>query len=267
MSLQADSVAFAYRPDRPVLRSVTAEFPAGALTAIVGPNGAGKSTLLRLLAGLGRPGAGRVTLGGRDVCGLSARAAAGRIAYLPQRPTVAFAFTVGQVVRLGRYAVGHDQAAVVRALESADAIELMDEPFGQLSVGQQQRVTLARCLAQLDGGPSGDARRPRALLADEPVSAMDPRHALGAMSTLRRVARRGVSVVVVLHDLALAAGWADRAVVLDGHGRVASSGPRDEALDPELLGRVFQTPFRLVGVDGPGGGRVLLPAAFGGDTI
>ncbi len=240
--LKVESVHFAYRPDRPVLSGVSAAFSPGRVTAIIGPNGAGKSTLLRLLAGLSKAGSGRVTLEGRDVATIGARTLASRIAYVPQRPTVMFAFTVGQVVRLGRYAVGCDDGAVSRALESVQAMELIDEPFGTLSVGQQQRVTLARAIAQLDRA-NGPTKGSTALVADEPVSAMDPKHAIASMALLRSVARRGVSVVVVLHDLTLASCWADQAVVLDQAGSVVAMGTVDDALDPSILERVFETRF------------------------
>jgi ABC-type hemin transport system ATPase subunit len=268
--LKAESVHFAYRPDRPVLSNVSTAFKPGRVTAIIGPNGAGKSTLLRLLAGLSRPRSGRVSLGGRDVASLGARALAGRIAYVPQRPAVMFAFTVGQVVRLGRYAVGHNDKAVTRALETAEAIDLIDEPFGTLSVGQQQRVTLARALAQLDraGGSSENSSDDAiALVADEPVSAMDPRHAIASMGLLRSVARRGVSVVVVLHDLTLASCWADDAVVLDDHGTIVAAGCTADALDPQILARVFQTRFVRTPLGGDNADWALTPVPIGDDIL
>jgi len=262
--LKADSVHFAYRPDRPVLAGVSAAFAPGRVTAIIGPNGAGKSTLLRLLAGLSKAGSGRVTLGGRDVVSIGPRELAGRIAYVPQRPTVMFAFTVGQVVRLGRYAVGHNDAAVSRALESAQALDLIDEPFGTLSVGQQQRVTLARAIAQLDRTSLADHSDKSntagtALIADEPVSAMDPKHAIASMALLRSVARRGVSVVVVLHDLTLASCWADEAVVLNGSGSVVAMGNTDDTLAPSILERVFETRFVRTPLGGKSDAHAVTP--------
>ena len=270
--LKAESVHFAYRPDRPVLSGVTASFESGRVTAIIGPNGAGKSTLLRLLAGLSKAGSGRVTLGGHDVASIGTRELAGKIAYVPQRPAVMFAFTVGQVVRLGRYAVGRDDDAVSRALDSAQALHLVDEPFGTLSVGQQQRVTLARAIAQLDrsaqfSGSDSSASGDTALVADEPISAMDPKHAIASMSLLRSIARRGVSVVVVLHDLTLASCWADNVVVLDGSGSIVAMGNTDDALNPSILERVFETRFVRTPLGGKGTAQAVTPVPVEGDIL
>jgi len=269
--LRAEDVTFAYPGGEPVLRGARAEIRAGCVTGVIGPNGAGKSTLLRVLAGLLRPAAGRVELldgrgRARGLGGVGSRELAMRLAYLSQRPTVAFAFTVRQVVRLGLYARrGAESGAdgvVERALENVGAVDLIDRPFGALSVGQQQRVTLARALAQLDGG--GRERGREVLLADEPVSAMDPKHAAHAMGVLAGLARSGMGVVVVLHDLTLAARTLDRVIALDGDGRVIAEGATREALTPELLQTLFDWPFRWVDGDGVGGGGVLVPMEAAG---
>lgn len=239
--LNAEHVEFAYRRDRPVLRAVSMAAPAGAVTAVVGPNGAGKSTLLRLLLGLARPTSGRVLLEGADVTGIPHADRARRLGYIPQRGSVAFAFSVREVVRLGLYAAhsgGDGMASVDAALERVGLRDRADDPFGALSAGQQQRATIARVLAQLEAS-SG----PRALLADEPVAALDPRHAVETMALLRGLARDGLAVVVVLHDLMLAARWADAAVLLSADGRVAAAGPPAEVLGPGTLPSVFGVEF------------------------
>jgi iron complex transport system ATP-binding protein len=251
MSLRAEGVEFGYVPGRAVLRGVSCALDGGRVTAIVGPNAAGKSTLLRLLLGTLRAWSGRVTLDGRDVPGLPYRERARRIAYIAQRSSVAFAFTVREVVRMGRFAAGTgwraDERAAGAALRRVGLLDRADEPFGVLSAGQQQRAMLARALAQLD------TRRPaaapgRMLLADEPAAAMDPRHAIETLGLFRELASGGVGVGVVLHDLTLAARFADRAVVLDGSGRVAADGPVGAALDPAVLEGVFGVRFdRLQG--------------------
>lgn len=240
MSLLASNLAFSYRPDRPVLRDVSLEAPAGSVTAIVGPNAAGKSTLLRVLLGILKPKRGRVTLAGDDIHALSARDRARRIAYIAQRSAVAFPFTVHQVVSMGRYATSgrDDDHAVAAALASVGLADRAHDVFGILSAGQQQRVALARALAQLDGSPA-----PRLLLADEPAAAMDPRHSLETMTAFRALAQAGACVLVVLHDLNLAARFADRAVVLSGEGRVVREGPVRDALDPAVLERVYAVRF------------------------
>ncbi len=242
----------------PVLRGVSAEFAAGALTAVVGPNGAGKSTLLRLLLGVLEPTGGACTLDGAPTGGLGAGARARRVAYIAQRPA-ATGYTVRETVAMGRHALGTDDGAVARALTDAGVADLAGHATEALSAGQLQRVSLARALAQL-AGPEGEAggAAGKVLLADEPAAALDPRHAIAALSLLRAEARRGVAVVVVLHDLTLAARFADRALVLGGDGTLAACGPAAEALAPARLEAVFGVAFARVA--GPGG-AVLVPGA------
>ncbi len=246
--LRAVDVGFGFHRDTPVLRAVSAVFDRG-VTAVVGPNGSGKTTLLRLLSGLLRPDTGQINLGGAGITSLSAQARAKFVAYIPQRPVVSAAFTVRRVVELGRYALPGDPAAVARAMDAADVGSVADQIFGTLSTGEQQRVTLARALAQLDRG--GLEAGPLHLLADEPTSAMDPEHRLLTAELLSRLGRDGVCVVVVLHDLTMARRVAERAVVLGSDGRVRAFGPVDEALSPEVLQGVFAVKFNQV--DSPSG--------------
>lgn len=246
-SLRAHDLHFGYAPSRPVLRGVSAEFPAGSITVVIGPNGAGKSTLVRALLGFIRPNRGHVSIGEVNVLKMRAAERASRMAYVPQKGEVAFAFTVRAVVALGRFgSVGTRNAdstcmAVDSALESMKLLDRAGEPFGVLSAGQQQRATLARALAQLGTDPSG-----KFLLADEPVAAMDPNHAAEAMSVLRDTAYRGASVVTVLHDLTLAAAWADRVVALNAEGAVAASGDCRQVLNEDTLRSIYGVGFRIV---------------------
>src|ERR1043165_1052701 len=175
MSIEATSVGFAYSPGRTVLSEVSLRIRGGAVTAIVGPNGAGKSTLLRVMLGVLKPGAGRVTLGRREVWSIPHRERARRIAYIPQKTSPAFGYTVDQCVRMGRlaHASADDAAAVRGALDRVQLTSRAKDAFDVLSAGQQQRVILARALAQLDGSGPGSV-----LLADEPASALDPRQSL-----------------------------------------------------------------------------------------
>ena len=242
MPLEAVNLSFAYRPGRPVLRDVCLALEPGTITGLIGPNGAGKSTLLRLLLGLLAPGGGEVKLDGKPVVAMEHRERALRLAYVSQRSTLAFSFSVRRSVTLGRFAArGSDGAAVDAALAAVDLTDRADEPFGTLSVGQQQRAALARAIAQLDLSrpPSGT----RALVLDEPVSALDPRHVLQSMALLRDLADRGLAVVLALHDLGLAFRACDRAAVVDGHGRVAAAGPVATALSPGVLEPVFGVRF------------------------
>lgn len=243
-----------------VLRGLSAEFAPGCVTAVVGPNGAGKSTLLRVLLGLaqrdgwgsGGQFSGRVLLGGVDVLAMRPMDRARRLSYVPQRTNVALAFSVRQIVAMGLecWGGGAQRAAIVdRALQSVGLADRADEVFGTLSVGQQQRGILARGLAQVwGGGREGSGGDEQFLVLDEPVAALDPRHALEVMGLLRRVAESGVGVIAVLHDLSLARRFADRAVVLQ-RGGVVAAGEVDRVLVPDVLEPVFGVRFTA----GPGG--------------
>lgn len=272
--LKTRGLTFAYRPGAPVLQDVTLAFAPGCVTAIIGPNGAGKSTLLRLLAGVATPTSGQAQHRGVDLARMDPRERARRIAYVAQRPEVGVAFTVREVVALGRFA-RHDanqptgRAAIERAMALLDLGVHAEQPFATLSVGQQQRVSLARALAQLDESKA-DAEHlgfgPGAvLLADEPVAAMDPRHALGAMDLFTRTAAMGVTVVVVLHDLSLALRVAPRVALLACGGTLAVDGPTHDTLTPSNLFRLFGV--RFAELIGPDGTRALVPSrepAMGG---
>lgn len=237
-------VGFGYERGRPVLSGVATEAGPGRVTAVLGPNGAGKTTLVRLMLGLLRPWSGEVRFGGERVGVWSARERAGRLAYVPQRSGVSFGFTVREVVAMGRFAVGGGGEAVDAALEACGLSGLAGRVFNALSVGQQQRVLLARAVGQLGAG--GASASPlcsgglegKGLLADEPGSAMDLRRREEAMGLLRGLASAGMTVVVVVHDLNAAARWADDVWLLEG-GRVAASGSTDEVLRAEVLEPVY----------------------------
>lgn len=241
--LSARGINFAYARATPVLRDVTVDFTSGALVAIVGPNGAGKSTLLRVLAGVAPPQGGTVALpDAPNLHELPPRQRAARIAFVAQRPEVAFAFSVREVVALGLYATRpHTANATDAALAALDLHPVADAPFATLSAGQQQRVSLARAMAQL-GLPSS-SNPPKVLLADEPVASMDPRNALASMRLLRAAADGGNLVVCVLHDVSLVARWATHALLLTCDGRVAAFGPLHLILTPANLQHLFGVRF------------------------
>ena len=207
----------------------------GELVGLIGPNGAGKSTLIRALAGI-VPHQGTVQLGGVPAGRLTRRERARRLAYLPQKRSVAWAVTVREVVALGRHPFrgrfaqdsAGDRAAVADALAAIEAADLADRPANALSGGETARVLLARALAV--GAPL--------LLADEPVAALDPYHQLQVMEVLRRRADAGAGVLAVLHDLTLAARFCDRLVVMR-EGRILGEGP-PAMLDAAMLGRVYR---------------------------
>ena len=245
MALSGNQLVFSYGRSKRVLDHVDCEIRSGAISAIVGPNGAGKSTLLRLLAAVRSPDSGSITIDGDDLCSIPADQRATRIAYLAQRATLAFDYDVARVVGFGRHASrGGD--AVDRALDRFELRELASVPFGTLSVGQQQRVSLARVWAQLDGIENGY------LLADEPCASMDPRHAEQSMGALQELASRGIGVGVVLHDLSTACTIADYGIVLDAEGQTLAQGPSAESLSESVLSEVFSIPMMRRSIDGIG---------------
>ena len=222
----------------------------GRVTALIGPNASGKSTLIRLMLGALSPASGRVTLGGQEVARLRPADRARWISYVPQRAGVCFAFSVRQVVEMGRYAAGdgaRHAAEVERLLVDCDLADVADRPFAQLSGGQQQRVLLARARLQAAGGG-------RVMLLDEPASHLDLRHAHEMMGRLRALAAAGLAVLVVVHDLNLALRYADEAWLLDA-GRVCEDGPSGRVLTPQVLEPVYGVGLQRIAV--PGHGAVL----------
>ena len=215
-----------------VVDGVTAAFDSGTVTAILGPNGAGKSTLLSCLAGLRRPQAGQVALDHDDVIAMAPRARARRIGVLSQTQEVAWAVEARILVGLGRTPfIGssglslEDAAAIDRAMAAAGVVELADRDVTTLSGGERGRVLIARALAG----------EPEWLLADEPLTGLDPGHQLDAGDLFRKMAHdQGRGVVVTLHDLSLAARIADRIIVMAA-GQVLADGPPGQALSPAVM--------------------------------
>ena len=212
----------------------------GTITAICGPNGAGKSTLLEALAGLLAPDSGAVEMGLRALATIPARERAQSLGYLPQAHEIAWDVPVRSLVELGRLPHGDRNAEPVdAALAALDILHLADRRAQSLSGGETARVLLARVLAG----------KPRWILADEPLAALDIAHQLALLRHLRAAARAGAGVVLVLHDLAHAMNHADRAVVLD-EGRVAADGACEDALDHAVIERVWKVPVRWIGEPG-----------------
>ncbi|WP_405653728.1 heme ABC transporter ATP-binding protein [Streptomyces sp. RK9] len=225
---------------REVLRGVTVAARAGEVLALVGPNGAGKSTLLAALAADLPADAGSVSVCGRPAPDWPARELALRRAVLPQSATLSFPFPVEDVVRMGRAPwagtrLADDDDRIVRAAMAATEVaEFAARPFSALSGGERARVALARVLAQ----------RAPLLLLDEPTAALDLRHQELVLRVCRERAAAGDAVVVVLHDLGLAAAYADRAVILDG-GVVAADGAPAEVFEDGLLSDVYRQPIEV----------------------
>ncbi len=257
--IAADGVSVTRR-GRALLSEVSVAIAPGECVALIGRNGAGKSTLLKILAGDLAPDSGVAMLDGRALPAWAPRALARRRAVVLQHTTVAGAFTVAEVVALGR--MPHDRLAPAaergilrQAVEHAGIAALWLRSVETLSGGERQRVHLARALAQVlgeDGRAAG-----RFVLLDEPIAAMDLAHQRTTLGLLRRVASRGLGVLAVLHDLALAAAFADRVVVLED-GAVCAEGAPAAVLDETLIRRVFAVEARWLDV--PGSGRALVYA-------
>ncbi|MFW5679488.1 MAG: heme ABC transporter ATP-binding protein [Pseudomonadota bacterium] len=211
----------------------------GELVVMLGPNGAGKSTLLACLSGARTPSTGRVTLDGRPLHLIDATALAKRRAVLAQANMLTMPLHAEEVVALGRVPhverAAEGRAVVAAAMAATDVDGFIGRTVPTLSGGEQQRVHLARALAQI--WPER-AALPRYLLLDEPTSSLDLAHQAEVMATARAFADAGHGVLAILHDLNLAAATADRLVVLD-RGRLAAEGPASEVLSAALVERVF----------------------------
>jgi iron complex transport system ATP-binding protein len=238
------------------LRGIRASAPRGAIVAVVGPNAAGKSTLLRCLAGAIAPSEGLALLQGSPVRKLAAATRARRLAFVPQRPTIAADFSVHDVVELGRYALEASPRRVDEALAACGLRDLAGRPYRQLSAGQQQRVVIARALAQVDSDG--------ALILDEPLTAMDVRHQLELVALLRAQAAAGGCVLMSVHDLGLAAAVADEVWLLH-QGALVASGPAREVLSEARLAQVFEARFSWRS-DMDGRPRLLLEGPLGGSA-
>ena len=241
MSLAASQLVLA-RGGRDILSDLSLEIAPGTVTALLGANGAGKSTLLGALAGELAPRAGRLSLDGVDLRDLGVRRQARLRAVLPQKPGLGFDLPVSEVVAMGAYpfpelAPAEVDALVVQALALAGMAEHATRRYLALSGGEQQRVQFARVLAQCRAGRR--AGQTRYLLLDEPISNLDPRHQGELLQVATRLAHdEGVGVLVILHDINLAARWCDRLVML-AHGRLLAAGQPAEVLTPALLREVY----------------------------
>ncbi|MQA16182.1 MAG: heme ABC transporter ATP-binding protein [Pseudonocardiaceae bacterium] len=234
-----------------LVRDLSLHVAAGEVVGLVGPNGCGKSTTLGCVYRTLRPAAGAVLLDGEDLRTVSLRHSARQLAALTQDGHVEFDFTVSEVVAMGRlphqHALGrhdeHDRAICDRALHRVDAAHLARRSYLTLSGGEKQRVQIARALAQ----------QPRVLVLDEPTNHLDVRHQLEMLSLVRRL---GITVLMALHDLNLAAAWCHRLYVLDG-GHIVASGPPTDVLTPELLTGVFGVRAHIVSHPATGAPQLL----------
>ena len=241
--LAAEDLRLAY-DDRVVVDGLDLALTDGSFTAIVGPNGCGKSTLLRALGRLLRPAAGRVLLDGRSIARTPTREVARVLGLLPQTPVAPAGLTVADLVARGRHPhqswlrqwSREDEAVVAEALRWTDMADLGDRPVDELSGGQRQRAWISMALAQ----------ETDLLLLDEPTTYLDLSHQIDVLELVARLhAERGRTVVVVLHDLNLAARYAHRLVAMRDGALVASGTPH-EVLTEQLLADVFDLEARVV---------------------
>ncbi|MGO1849622.1 heme ABC transporter ATP-binding protein [Microbacterium sp.] len=225
-----------------IISGVSFEVRCGEVLAIIGPNGAGKSTLLGALAG-DTAYSGSILIDGREVQAWPNRDLALRRAVLRQSNSISFPFNVVDVVKMGRApwrsitSVEEDDRIIAQEMLRSDTFQFAERTFTSLSGGERARVALARAMAQ----------RTRVLLLDEPTAALDINYQEQVLAVARRYARQGNAVVVVLHDLAAAAAYSDR-VLMISEGSMRVCGTPDEVLDPRLLSEVYRHPV-LVGRD------------------
>jgi len=258
-ALRASGLTAGYG-ERPVLHAISLEVEAGEMLAVVGPNGAGKSTLLRILGGSLVPWKDMVDVFGHPLVEMDRRAISRMLATVAQENSVAFRFTVLEVVLMGRaphlgslhFETPHDLEIARAALERFDLIELAARPIQELSGGERKRVFLARALAQ----------EPRIALLDEPTAFLDMRHVAEIFVRFRELcAERGMAVVATLHDLNAAALYADR-VLLMKDGTAVATGTPEEVLTAGNLQSVYETDI-YVGRNPATGALAVLPGGAG----
>jgi len=237
----------------PLLNNITIDCPRGSVTALMGPNGAGKTSLLKVISGEHRASQGRVEINRQSREDWKPAEIAQFMAVLPQSSTLEFAFTSEEVVSLGRtpHATGtvRDAEIITAALARVDASYLAQRSFVQLSGGEKQRVQLARVLAQIwdhcESESECEAPTEGILLLDEPSAAFDLAHQLMLIDIVQQISACGVTVVMVMHDLNLAAKCADQMVFMNC-GHCTAVGTVTELLTPELIKKVFSVDAQVM---------------------
>lgn len=226
---------------RTIVDDVTLDVAAGEIVALVGPNGCGKSTLLSALGGFRAASSGTLELTGDPIAKLSAVQLGRRRAVVTQHNRPDVGFSVGEVVEMGRYPwtrrpeSADSPAIVAQAIADCDLTDLVDRPVARLSGGQQARVALARALAQ----------RTPVLMLDEPTAALDIAHQEATLQVLRRARDSGVAILIVVHDLSLAAAYADRVALMKA-GRIVATGRPDVVLTDTLLSEIYDHPVEII---------------------
>jgi iron complex transport system ATP-binding protein len=250
--LIADGVGYEIR-GRALVANASLTISSGEIVAVLGPNGAGKSTLLRLLAGELTPAAGRIVLADRDMSTLRAPDLARLRAVVAQASNLNFPFTVQEVVRLGVSVPGltrgspRIEATVADVIARVGLTAFSGRLFTELSGGERQRVHIARALCQLAVAREACAGG-RLLLLDEPTSSLDIGHQRLVLNAVRREAETGVGVLAIMHDLNLAAAFADRVIIMS-RARVVAVGTPRETMTSTILERAYECPIAVAYID------------------
>ncbi|MFH1549382.1 MAG: ABC transporter ATP-binding protein [Planctomycetota bacterium] len=247
------NIDFAY-DGRAVLSDVSFSADEGDFIGVVGPNGSGKTTLIKLLSRVLKPRSGRIEIAGEDISRIPNRRLARIAAVVPQETNVLFAYTVAEIVLMGRYPYlgalsferGEDVAVAQEAMETTDVAQFADRLISQVSGGEKQRVVIARALAQ----------EPRIMLLDEPTAFLDLKHQVGIYSVLQKLNReKRMTILAVSHSLNLAAQFCRRIIMLD-KGRIAADGTPGEVLTGENIERVFEVKVRITRDESTGAPQV-----------
>ncbi|WP_026966743.1 heme ABC transporter ATP-binding protein [Algoriphagus terrigena] len=247
--LKASKVHFCIR-QRPIVDEVSLELNPGEILAVLGPNGAGKSTFFKILSGEIKCKHGAIGYNGHDIYTLKSRELAEVRAVMPQHTQVNFPFTVQEVVELGLISTkAKDPSKLIReVLEATNTTHLKDQVFNTLSGGEKQRVQLARVLVQIwEAKPF-----PRYLLLDEPTSSLDIAQQHAVLKILETLKSRNIGILVILHELNLAAQYADKIALLK-NGMIAKTGTVEDVLEEEILAHVFDHPIHLIPNPATGG--------------
>jgi iron complex transport system ATP-binding protein len=262
IAVSAEDVTYAIR-GKELIAGVSLVLERGQMNAVIGPNGAGKSTLLRILAGELAPSSGRVCYADVDARLLAPWQLAARRVVMAQATRLAFPFSVWEVVALGidglgrRFPRAQRQDVIIAALEKAEVGHLAERIYQTLSGGEQQRVQFARALTQLWAGDAANAAP--VLFLDEPTAHLDMSHQWMLMDEVRGLVGNGVSAFVTVHDLNLAAAYADRIIVMS-RGRLLAQGAPAEVLSSDLVAKVFGIDSKI-GEAAPEGSAFILPHA------
>lgn len=247
MEIRLNDVDFGYEEDQQVLHDINLALDEPGLICIIGPNGVGKSTLIRCINKLVTPTHGSVVLDGTDISGMKYKDIAQFMGYVPVMSDDFFPKTVMETVLMGRYphqrwSYSEDDLRIVyETLEMLDIKHLAMRNFGELSAGQHQRVMIARGLAQ----------RPDVLILDEPTSNLDVRHQLIVTRILRELAmENGMTVLMISHDLNIAAKYADKIIMMSSPGIIYRIGTPEEVLTKESIRKVYGVDSMIIEVDG-----------------